>query len=369
MRISFVAASLWLSGGERAIVEFASRLAQRGHTVTLVHPRGTAAPQVIASLDPRVERIETTLEGRRGMGLASSLRLTRQLAGAVPPADVVLATYTPTLPAAWLAARRLRAPLLWLNMDFEETYTGRPLYRFIAAWGATQAARILVISAHLRDMLRSQGVRRPVDVVGLALTDPELYQPLPAEERLVDSLGRKAVMYVGDNRPRKGLEDFLTAATIIHRADPQTVFWLCLKEQPLSTFTVPVEVLVGLPHAELRRRYASCSVFLSTTWREGFGLPPLEAMACGAAVVMTDAGGNRDYARPDENCLLVPPRQPERAAQAVLRVLTESALRERLVREGLRTAQEQDWPAVMDRFERALQAALPVTSPEHLSDN
>src|SRR6185436_10803566 len=44
---------------------------------------------------------------------------------------------------------------------------------------------------------------------------------------------------------------------------------------------------------------------------QAFGLPALEAMACGAVSVLTDAGGIREYARHEENCLLVAPRDTD----------------------------------------------------------
>lgn len=49
-------------------------------------------------------------------------------------------------------------------------------------------------------------------------------------------------------------------------------------------------------------------IFISTSWWEGFGLPPLEAMACGCAVILSNSGGVNEYAQLDDNCLMFDPR-------------------------------------------------------------
>src|SRR5437764_11749458 len=69
-------------------------------------------------------------------------------------------------------------------------------------------------------------------------------------------------------------------------------------------------------HDELVRLYSSARVHFDGSDFQAFGLPAVEAMACGAVSVLTDAGGVREYARDDENCLLVRPRDVEAAARA-----------------------------------------------------
>ena len=51
----------------------------------------------------------------------------------------------------------------------------------------------------------------------------------------------------------------------------------------------------------LRRIYASCGIYLCASWYEGLGMPSMEAIACGAALVTTDTGGSWDYAVDGKN--------------------------------------------------------------------
>ncbi len=83
---------------------------------------------------------------------------------------------------------------------------------------------------------------------------------------------------------------------------------------------------------------------------EGFALPPLEAMAAGAAVVCTDAHGNRDFCADGRNCLM--PRADVRSVRAALaRVLSDPDLRRRLGSAGMETAREYAWPKRIDALE------------------
>ncbi len=95
-------------------------------------------------------------------------------------------------------------------------------------------------------------------------------------------------------------------------------------------------------------------MFVQTSSHEGFALPPLEAMATGAAVVCTDAHGNRDFCDDGVNCLMP---EPSRAAvsAAIARLLSDPPLRARLGHAGLQTAQEYTWELRIDALEAFFQ--------------
>jgi len=87
-------------------------------------------------------------------------------------------------------------------------------------------------------------------------------------------------------------------------------------------------------------------------------------MAAGCPVVCTDAGGNRDFCRDDENCL-IPEPTTEGVAAALRRVLTDAPLRERLVAAGRRTAAEYAWDRRIDALEQFYEQAAGTTLHAH----
>ncbi|MGH8325000.1 MAG: glycosyltransferase, partial [Steroidobacteraceae bacterium] len=84
---------------------------------------------------------------------------------------------------------------------------------------------------------------------------------------------------------------------------------------------------------------ATVCIFLPVM-REGFFLPPLEAMALGRGVIVPDCGGNRAYCHPGQNCLM-PAYDPEALATGALMLVRNGAQLQRLADAGRKTAAEQ----------------------------
>jgi glycosyltransferase involved in cell wall biosynthesis len=109
--------------------------------------------------------------------------------------------------------------------------------------------------------------------------------------------------------------------------------------------------------ASLRLLYSSAAVFLYPSCYEGFGLPPLEAMACGAPVVSTRVGAVPEYGRDGENILIADPGDVEAMAGRVERLLDDAVLRRRLSNAGLEAAQAWTIGRAVRIFEAALERA------------
>jgi len=89
--------------------------------------------------------------------------------------------------------------------------------------------------------------------------------------------------------------------------------------------------------------YNATRVFVQASRHEGFGLTPVEAMACGAALVTTDCGGSRDYAFADETAIVVPPEDPMALADAVESLLDDDERRAALAAAGERLVRTFRW--------------------------
>ena len=358
LRVSFVLSSLWLSGGVRAVIEYANRLAARGHHPTLIIPGGTCDDHMAGEIQPPVRLRESAVARAADGGLGNHLRLTGSLARAVPPSDIVVSTHTPTTAPVYIATHLLRrGQPVWLFMDYPGMFDGRPLEQWLLRHALRWHRLAITLSESSTQILQGYGPARvPVRTVGMGLSHAHLLQPHPIAQRPPQPVQR--ILYVGDMRPRKGLQDLLAAAALVAAQQPNIRLVIVSKQECDVQTGVPYEFHLQPDEATLADLYRSSDLFVSASWWEGLGLPPLEAMACATPVVMTDTGGGMAYARDGENCLLVPPRNPAALAQAMVRVLQDRALATRLSLNGPPTAAQFRWDTVMDRFERALFEAM-----------
>jgi glycosyltransferase involved in cell wall biosynthesis len=101
-----------------------------------------------------------------------------------------------------------------------------------------------------------------------------------------------------------------------------------------------------LPERDLVRLVAGAAALVFSSRYEGFGLPPLQALACGTPVVASDLPALREVL--GEQADLVPVGDPDGLAEALGRVLTDEAHRDRLVVRGHVVAAGYQWSATAD---------------------
>jgi glycosyltransferase involved in cell wall biosynthesis len=110
-----------------------------------------------------------------------------------------------------------------------------------------------------------------------------------------------------------------------------------------------------LPQENLASLYSNTDIYLCPSWEEGFGLPSVEAMHCGAALVTYDNGGSRDYAIDGETAFVAPHRDIEALATKLETAITDVALRKRIAEQGKTFVQNMPtWAEQTERFEHIL---------------
>jgi glycosyltransferase involved in cell wall biosynthesis len=144
------------------------------------------------------------------------------------------------------------------------------------------------------------------------------------------------VLCSGDPREHKGTRTVLDAVARVQRTHPSV--------------TVDTYHGKGIPQGEMAACYARADLFVDAQWHAGWNNPVVEAMACGTPVVCSDIGGVHDFAFHERTALLVPPRDSEACARAVVRMIDDPALRARLAASALREVARFDWDAAADRF-------------------
>lgn len=338
------------------IIEIANRLAVSGHTVSLVIPGGTQDQESINALNPQINVLETKQKMQnqpRDLSVFDKIRITFDLAFRLPPSDVIVSTQTPTTVAGFISSFLLRkGKLIWFFQDYEEMFLRRPLERVLMRNAMLWHEKALVVSEFSREELQKL-TKKKVTVVGLGLHKSHLFVPLEKNHEHRSSEIR-VILFLGDMRPRKGLFDFLIAAEEVYKVDKKIKLVIVSKDECNYQTTVPNQFIFRPSREELATLYKTCNVFVSASWWESFGLPPLEAMACGAPVVMTDTRGGKEYAINGENCLIVPPQNPAALAHAILDVLGNKNLESHLRFNGPLTAKKFSWEKCVRLFEEEI---------------
>jgi glycosyltransferase involved in cell wall biosynthesis len=233
---------------------------------------------------------------------------------------------------------------------------------------ARRARRVLTISEHSRrDIVRLLGVPEHRVQVTYPAAD-ERYRPLPAEQveafRTRGRLPDVFVFAVGTLEPRKNLVGLLEAYARLARPRPplyvgggagwrfspvfDTVQRLGLQGE--------VQFLGFVPEKELPLWYNAARLFTFPSLYEGFGLPVLEAMACGTPVITSTASSLPEVA--GTAATLVPPDDSARLAQEMQRVLDDPELRREMRAAGRIQASRFSWRALAGGTVEAYVAAL-----------
>jgi glycosyltransferase involved in cell wall biosynthesis len=343
------------------VIEHANQLTARGHRVSIVVPKSAIDDEMRRAVRAEVSVIEADypLAGPedRPPSLWDKLRLTIALVRAVPEGDLLIATHTPTTVVSLVAGALPRRGIrVWFYQDYPEMFRGRPLESWLLRNAMRWHRLALVVSRFSADELT--GISKgEVRYVGQILNDYDEFSS-QVRDHTVNMEEPRRLIYVGDFRPRKGLVDFLSAARILFEKRFEIELVLVLKERGEIDTPVPYQVVFRPDPGRLAHWFGEGDVFVSSSWHESFGLPPLEAMASGTPVVVTDSGGVRDYARHEENCLIVPPGNAPAIAAAVERILTEPDLVGQLIEKGRLTAAEYTVDRAVDRMEAALREVM-----------
>lgn len=248
--------------------------------------------------------------------------------------------------------------LIHLHVPEELSRLKAAYYRFVVRPAARRAFRVLTVSEYSKtQIVRWAGVKPDqVVVVGngvdLAFSpDGPAYDP-----------GYPYILYVGNRKPHKNLPRLLEAFAQVAAEQPELHLLLSgapddeTRHQALRLGIYHRVVFAGhIPEAQLPALYRGAALLTLPSLYEGFGLPPLEAMACGTPVVVSDTTSLPEVV--GEAGVLVDPQSVPSIADGLRRALTDSDLRERLRAAGLERARQFSWDRVAERVRRVLAEA------------
>lgn len=339
-------------GGLRVLVEVANGLARRGHEVTI--SAAACANSIPFELHSRVEvnYIDIKIPTRLLRRLISILLL---LKDTLTNYDVVVSNYYTTSYIGYFASVITNAKHIYFVQGYEPNFfatntLSNLLKRLLAIISYKLPCHIVTISGWIREQIKDH-TKNVILIINNGV-DTKLFSPSSFNKEQMKS---NIIMTIACREKRKGLYEFISAVELLwdQRKDIYVMF---VTSDPTLVINTKVAHQIYRPASDidLVRSYQRSRVFVSTSHLEGFGLPPLEAMACGTSVVTTDSGGINEYAINGENCLIVPVGDVEAIYNAVNTLINDNEFRMRLERGGMRTASKYTWDLMVDKFEMEL---------------
>ena len=347
-RIRFPLEGFNVSGRIRVITQIANGLARRGHEVTLLVPDYQAATHFELVPTLNIEIIKTQ---RRGI-FRKIEYVFKLIQYAARDCDICAATSsrTPLYIMASLWFTRSRPKLMYLIQHYEvmshaeqtnRPYLIRKLLAGFIALGYRLPFRQVAVSNWIREKINN-----PACAVIPNGIDINAFSPLDSPRR---PSAKFVIGVIESDSTWKGYAPFLAALNALPALDKSEIF---VRIASRAEVGLPEEIeserLRPQSDKEMAEFYCGCDTFVFTSFIEGFGLPPLEAMACGVPVLTTDCGGVREYAN-ENNAVIVPPGNVLELTTAILRLKQEKDLRENLRSSGLETAKSHSLSVMLQK--------------------
>lgn len=220
------------------------------------------------------------------------------------------------------------------------------------------AARILTGSEFSRRSIITAYGLDESKIVAVPNAASPLFRPMPAEAarqwaRSRFSIAAPFILTVGDLQPRKNHLGLIRAFADLIRSRPELPHHLVMAGKETwygarvrraveeSGVAPRIHVMGFVEDEDLPRLYNACEVFLFPSFYEGFGLPVLEAMACGRAVACSNTSALPEVA--DAAALLFDPGSTAEIGRAMLDLLSDAELRRRMERLGQQRAALFSW--------------------------
>lgn len=341
MKITFVLPGIHSvpSGGVKIVYEYANQLSALGHSINVVHMANSA---IVAGMFIKIRLLARFVKKSltKDYGVRSWFDVDPRVnvcwvpdlsSHYIPQADVVIATAWQT--AEWVTDYPDSMGCKFYFIQHQETWSG-PEERVMATWKLP--LHKIVISRWLQDI--AVQMDETADYIPNGLDFDIFGMDTPPETRTPES-----VMMLYHNATWKGVQEGLAALYEVKKK--YSKLKLILFGVPDKPTDLPdwIEYYQQPSQEQLRKLYNKAAIFLAPSRSEGWGLTGSEAMMCGSAVVATDIGGHKEFAKHNETALMVETKNINAIANAVLHLIDDHVLRKQLADSGNKNIQKFTW--------------------------
>ena len=343
-------ARTWRGGQNQVLVTVLGLRALGHRTMLVAHPNGELRQRAKEGLDliPLAPKTE--------MDLSSAWRLSRLVKQLKPdvlhahdPHGVAMAAM-----ALSMSTQLAKPPLVASRrVDFRLRHTS------LSRWKYRQVDCFICASEAIRKLLIADGVpeTRAVTVhEGIDLGRVEAAPPVNLHQELWLPHHAPLVGNVAALVPHKGQRHLIEAAALVVRQVPDARFAIAGEgelrqslERQIKDHHLEKHVLLLGFRPDVLSLHKAFDIFAMSSVTEGLGTSLLDAMACGKPVVATTAGGIPEVVEDGQTGYLVPPRDHDAMAGAIVRLLKDEGLRQRMGKAGLARVRQRFSAARMVR--------------------
>jgi glycosyltransferase involved in cell wall biosynthesis len=334
--ITFVLSSINRSGGSRVTVDMGNLLIKRGYPVRIACPKPKfVIKQQLRKLWLQFKGVDYEGWGREFVGKIAIYNHIDDLS--FVPGEIVIAVGTHAIEPV-------------RNLRRTEIKKVRFCHGFIAG----------------KDDLMKQVWGGSMNTISVSATHVPYLEKFSGEKVLgVVPNGIKTDLYFEEDIKRDGIGTIFNPH---YNKAPEYTMKLLMKirerwpDVPLYVFgksrrpsEIPSDCYWQYPSVECARSlYNRSKIWLMTSRTEGFGLPNLEAMACGAVMVSSDNIGSAEIIRHDENGYLIPVGDIDAYLPVIERILSDDNERKRIVANGRKTVAEFSWDNAVQKMEEVI---------------
>ena len=346
MKITFLTPHINISGGVKIILSYVDRLAKKGYKVTVVCSQPTFTKRRIKGLPiiyPKRFLMNVLKYEPDWIEVAANIRYVPSYDEKyILDADIIVAT-------AWQTATFVKdysskkGKKFYLIQHYESLFHGEK--EKVDETYLYPMSKI-VVSSWLRKILKekfntdAEVIVNPIDLDAFYPTKNDYNK-------------NKRICMLHHTSEWKVISDGIKAFEIAKKKNPKIQLVMFGAHKKIINYINYEDEYHYKPTSdELRKIYNSCDVFLCPSWREGFGLPSAEAMACKCALVTTDNGGCRDYAIHEKTALISPPKNPEKLAENLMRLLDDEDLLKRIAQNGYEHIKQFTWERAVNKMEK-----------------
>lgn len=320
LHIVYVMVWTKVCGGSKIILEYANRLSKVGEKITIItyddKPNWFTLEEDVEFI--KVPQNETIVDN-------------------IPDCDVIVAT---SWKCIYEAVKSNKAPVTFFEQGGSHLFEQKNLSehkRKIVKQRFEIVPFIYTVSKYAQDIIKRQ-FNRSSEIVYNAL-DNNIFYP-----RNIDSTNDNNIIEItiigSEEFKFKNIHEILQAIRRLkHTHNNIKLNWITQTEPKINNEKAiinPSQKMIG----DILRK---TDIYICNSEYESFGLPILEAMTCGAAVITTDTGGMRDFVLEGKNAILIEKHDIDDICAKIEYLINNQELRKEIAKEGIKTAQKYNW--------------------------